>query len=137
MIRADEAELWIAGLRERDAGRLVLLIDDQLRGRRTQDVARRIGQRAGCNVHRARSHPAPCPFVGALAGYTGVTCIMRRLQTTLHAIAAIAAIAVSSAPVPDAAQGPALQRLNGVEELKSWFNAGVGHPRLIFLLSPT
>ena len=30
-----------------------------------------------------------------------------------------------------------LQRLNGVEELKSWFNAGVGHPRLILLLSPT
>ena len=61
---------------------------------------------------------------------------MRRLQTTLHAIAAIAAIVVLGTR-PDAAQGPALQRLNGVEELKSWFNAGVGHPRLIFLLSPT
>ena len=62
---------------------------------------------------------------------------MRRLQTRLPAIAAIAAIAVVLGTRPDAAQGPALQRLNGVEELKSWFNAGVGHPRLIFLLSPT
>ena len=62
---------------------------------------------------------------------------MRRLRTTLHAIAAIAAIAVVLGTRPDAAQAPALQRLNGVEELKSWFNAGVGQPRLIFLLSPT
>jgi len=30
-----------------------------------------------------------------------------------------------------------LQHLGGVEEVKNWFNACQGHPRLIFLLSPT
>jgi hypothetical protein len=34
------------------------------------------------------------------------------------------------------AQGGLLQ-LRGVDELKSWFNAYKGHPRLIFLVSPT
>jgi hypothetical protein len=38
---------------------------------------------------------------------------------------------------PAAAAAPALQKLKGVEELKGWFNANAGHPRLIFLLSPT
>jgi len=61
---------------------------------------------------------------------------MRRFRNTLQALAAVAAMALVLGSHP-AAQGPALQRLNGVEELKSWFNAGVGHPRLIFLLSPT
>jgi hypothetical protein len=34
------------------------------------------------------------------------------------------------------AQGQ-LSQLQGMSELKSWFNAYKGHPRLIFLLSPT
>jgi hypothetical protein len=33
------------------------------------------------------------------------------------------------------AQG--LSQLRGIEELKSWFNTYKGHPRLIFLVSPT
>ena len=37
--------------------------------------------------------------------------------------------------VPRAA--PALPQLRGVQEIKSWFNAFKGHPRLILLLSPT
>jgi hypothetical protein len=38
---------------------------------------------------------------------------------------------------PAAAQAPALRPLNGIQELKSWFNANHDHPRVIFLLSPT
>ena len=30
-----------------------------------------------------------------------------------------------------------LSQLRGIEELKSWFNTFKGHPRLIFLVSPT
>lgn len=30
-----------------------------------------------------------------------------------------------------------LKHLEGIDELKAWFNAGKGHPRLILLLSPT
>ena len=30
-----------------------------------------------------------------------------------------------------------LSQLGGIQEVKSWFNAAKGHPRLIFLLSPT
>ena len=76
------------------------------------------------------------PSLAWAAGYTGGN-TMRRLKHCLQSLAAIAAIAVVLGTHPDAAQGPALRRLNGVEELKSWFNAGVGHPRLILLLSPT
>ena len=32
---------------------------------------------------------------------------------------------------------PSLRQLHGVDELKSWFNSYKGHPRLIFLVSPT
>jgi hypothetical protein len=39
--------------------------------------------------------------------------------------------------LPVATQAPALRPLQGVEELKSWFNANLDHPRVIFLLSPT
>ena len=31
----------------------------------------------------------------------------------------------------------ALPHLRGIGELRDWFNAGKGHPRLILLLSPT
>ena len=30
-----------------------------------------------------------------------------------------------------------LAQLRGVDELRSWFNSYQGHPRLIFLVSPT
>jgi hypothetical protein len=62
---------------------------------------------------------------------------MRRLKHRLQAVAAIAAIGLVLSTRPDAAQGPTLERLKGIDELKSWFNAGAGHSRLIFLLSPT
>jgi len=39
--------------------------------------------------------------------------------------------------LPGAAQAPELRPLNGVDQLKSWFNANRAHPRVIFLLSPT
>jgi hypothetical protein len=32
---------------------------------------------------------------------------------------------------------PALAHLNGIDELKTWFNANKGHTRLVLLLSPT
>jgi hypothetical protein len=49
---------------------------------------------------------------------------------------AVLAVAVLLGAAPRA-QPSALSHLRGVDELKSWFNAGKGHPRLIFLLSPT
>jgi hypothetical protein len=62
---------------------------------------------------------------------------MPRLLSTFQALTLVAAIALVSSAQPRAAQEPTLERLKGIEELKSWFNAGVGHARLIFLLSPT
>jgi hypothetical protein len=32
---------------------------------------------------------------------------------------------------------PALAHLNGIDELKNWFNANKGRTRLVLLLSPT
>lgn len=55
---------------------------------------------------------------------------MKRLALIIVAVAALA----TAAP---AAQSSDLRHLGGVDELKTWFNAGKGHPRLIFLLSPT
>jgi hypothetical protein len=43
--------------------------------------------------------------------------------------------AVEAYPIAPAASS--LSQLRGVDELKSWFNAYKGHPRLIFLVSPT
>jgi hypothetical protein len=51
-------------------------------------------------------------------------------------MAALAAVSLLSAGTA-AAQAPVLRPLQGVEELKSWFNANRDHPRVIFLLSPT
>jgi hypothetical protein len=55
---------------------------------------------------------------------------------SMRAIVAAAALALLAGPaaVPAA---PTLSQLRGMQELKSWFNASKGHPRLIFLLSPT
>jgi hypothetical protein len=51
---------------------------------------------------------------------------------------ATVALAVLLATSPAAqSSGSALRHLDGIDELRSWFNAGQGHPRLIFLLSPT
>jgi len=48
------------------------------------------------------------------------------------------AVALAVVPPPRARLAAAsLSQLRGVDELKSWFNAYKGHPRLIFLLSPT
>ena len=50
----------------------------------------------------------------------------------------VAVLALAMLAVPHA--GPAastLSQLRGMQELKGWFNAFNGHPRLILLLSPT
>ena len=54
----------------------------------------------------------------------------------LRSIVAVCALAVLAAPHA-APAATTLSQLRGVQELKSWFNTFNGHPRLIFLLSPT
>ena len=54
----------------------------------------------------------------------------------IRSIVAVFALAVLAAPVV-APAAPTLSQLRGIEELKSWFNTFKGHPRLIFLVSPT
>jgi hypothetical protein len=55
---------------------------------------------------------------------------------TLRAIVAVIALTIVAAP--DATPAPTtLPQLQGIQELKSWFNTFKGHPRLVFLLSPT
>jgi hypothetical protein len=56
-----------------------------------------------------------------------------RLITAAAGLAAMLTIA----PPPAQSASAALRHLGGVDEVKAWFNAGKGHPRLIFLLSPT
>ena len=54
----------------------------------------------------------------------------------IRSMVVVAALAVLAAPsVAPAAE--TLSQLRGVDELKNWFNTFRGHPRLIFLLSPT
>ena len=48
---------------------------------------------------------------------------------------AVFAFALLLARNPFAA--PALTHLHGIEEVRDWFNANTGRPRLILLLSPT
>lgn len=57
---------------------------------------------------------------------------MRRISAPV--VAAVLAVLLLAAPALPAAK---LQRLRGMDELKSWFNGGKGHPRLILLVSPT
>jgi hypothetical protein len=50
----------------------------------------------------------------------------------------LVAIAVAIVTMPSAASAAAsLAQLSGMPELKGWFNAHKGRPRLILLLSPT
>ena len=58
--------------------------------------------------------------------------MVKSIRTAVVVIA-LALIAVAR-PLP-AASG--LSQLRGIQELKEWFNAYKGQPRLILLLSPT
>ena len=64
---------------------------------------------------------------------------MRQIRPYAWSVALFIALAIVLARAPRAAQAPpsSLRHLQGMDEVKSWFNAGNGHPRLIFLLSPT
>jgi hypothetical protein len=53
----------------------------------------------------------------------------------LRSVVALGALAVLTLPQVVPAAG--LSQLRGVQEIKSWFNAYKGRPRLILLLSPT
>jgi hypothetical protein len=61
---------------------------------------------------------------------------MPRAIRHLQAAGAIIAAMCLLAPTP-VAPDQTLKRLQGVAEVKGWFNANAGHPRIIFLLSPT
>ena len=51
---------------------------------------------------------------------------------------AVVAFALAVLAVPGVAPAASpLAQLRGIDELKSWFNTYKGHPRLIFLVSPT
>ena len=69
---------------------------------------------------------------------------------SIRSIVAVFALAVLALPHAAPAASPRfesaeswllapdkLAQLRGIEELKSWFNTFKGHPRLIFLVSPT
>jgi hypothetical protein len=60
---------------------------------------------------------------------------MRRLMSSSRIACAVLALATVFARVPSAAA--ALEHLHGIDDIRSWFNAGKGHVRLILLLSPT
>jgi hypothetical protein len=65
-----------------------------------------------------------------------MTSLRNSIRKCLAAAACAIALAVIAAPPPQLAAA-SLSQLRGVDELKSWFNAYKGRPRLIFLLSPT
>jgi hypothetical protein len=64
---------------------------------------------------------------------------MRSFSASMKSIRAfLAVVALTFVAAPRAMPAPAaLRQLQGIQELKSWFNASKGHPRLILLLSPT
>ena len=55
---------------------------------------------------------------------------------SIRSIVAIVALALCALP-QTAPEASSLSQLHGIQELKSWFNAAKGRPRLILLLSPT
>jgi hypothetical protein len=55
----------------------------------------------------------------------------------IRVLGTIAALSVLLWAGPRAAQPARLAHLGGIEDLRAWFNAGQGHPRVIVLLSPT
>jgi len=60
---------------------------------------------------------------------------MRRFAARARLACAVLGFAAVCAARPTAA--PALPHLRGIDEVRTWFNAGKGHVRLILLLSPT
>jgi hypothetical protein len=60
---------------------------------------------------------------------------MRRFGARARLLCAVLGFAAVCAASPSAA--PALPHLRGIDEVRTWFNAGKGHVRLILLLSPT
>jgi hypothetical protein len=69
-----------------------------------------------------------------------------RVMRSVVLMLALAGLAVADAPAAsppfDSAESAPLaqgrlSQLRGIDDLKSWFNANKGHPRLIFLVSPT
>ncbi|HTM24405.1 MAG TPA: hypothetical protein VL225_04375 [Vicinamibacterales bacterium] len=58
---------------------------------------------------------------------------MRQIAARCRAIAPLIAALWLLAAAP----APQLRPLDGIADLKSWFNANRTHPRVIFLLSPT
>ena len=62
---------------------------------------------------------------------------MASLFRPLRLAATLLAVALLLGAAPRAVQPAKLAQLGGIDELKAWFNAGQGHPKLVFLLSPT
>jgi hypothetical protein len=62
---------------------------------------------------------------------------MRHPSSRLRICGAVLAAAILLGVSPIAGQSRRLLHLAGVEEMKAWFNANQGHPRVIVLLSPT
>ena len=99
----------------------------------------------GCSrAKRAEQQCLSISVIGVISGLSSlrtpretvrehvIIAAMRSLRASVVVFAA--ALAILCAPISAA---PTLQQLKGIEELKSWFNANAGHPRLVFLLSPT
>lgn len=62
---------------------------------------------------------------------------MGPLPIRIRIAAALCAAALLFGSSPQAAQPAKLRHLGGIEEMQTWFNENQGHPRTIFLLSPT
>jgi hypothetical protein len=62
---------------------------------------------------------------------------MRQLSRRVRVCGALLAAAVLLGPAPRAAQPAKLGHLDGIADMKRWFNGNQGRPRLIVLLSPT
>jgi hypothetical protein len=62
---------------------------------------------------------------------------MRQPSIRVRVCGALLAAAVLLGQSPKAAQPAKLGHLGGIEDMKGWFNANQGRPRLIVLLSPT